>query len=249
MGLPGLGICRVLTAVFFSFVKHFKITTKHLWSFLKNLKSKQFKYKGTKTYLQGLDYSRQDIVWQQSRPSLTLCNVQIISPTCPLTVYPLCDWIHLCVSTCMPVCWCFRCRWLPVKVRSLPHFRSIWQCRLKKRKGWGAPLVSFPQWRSCVLPQALCMSSALKLLCISGKKKSQQERVTCPRARTKPKYLCLRKSCSRGDDTLSRTQSTWLPVPSLSVCFWYFCTEGWKQLTYYLIIRKLTDFGKILFLH
>lgn len=79
------------------------------------------------------------------------------------------------------------------------------------------------------------------------KKTFSKRRSDLPRAQwTKPKYLCLRKSCSHGDDSLSRAhqQSTWLPVPSLSVCFWYFCTEGWKQLTYYLIIRKFRDLGK-----
>ena len=63
-------------------------------------------------------------------------------------VYPLCVWIHLCVSMWLLVCWCLRCRWLPAKIRSLPHFRGIWQCRLKRerkrKKGWGVPLASFP---------------------------------------------------------------------------------------------------------
>lgn len=90
-------------------------------------------------------------------------------------------------------------------------------------------------WSFCVLQEK------------TNKKKTFSKRKSdLPRAQwTKPKYLCLRKSCSHGDDSLSRAhqQSTWLPGPSLSVCFWYFCTEGWKQLTYYLIIRKCRDLG------
>lgn len=98
---------------------------------------------------------------------------------------------------------------------------------------------------------ALYVSSALKL---QEKKKKEREEKTLrkrksdlPRAQwMKPKYLCLRKSCYHGDDSPSgaQQQPTWLPVPSLSVCFWYFCTEGWKWLTYYLIIRMFRDLGE-----
>lgn len=157
--------------------------------------------------------------------------------------------MHLCTCACGLVC---VCRWLPVKVRRLPHFRSTWQCWLKRKKRWrGVPPVWFPQWRPSVLPQ-LCMWAAH--WSFRKKKKKEREEKTLrkrksdlPRAQwMKPKYLCLRKSCYHGDDSPSgaQQQPTWLPVPSLSVCFWYFCTEGWKWLTYYLIIRMFRDLGE-----
>ena len=61
----------------------------------------------------------------------------------------------VCVSMWLPVC--FHCRWLPVKVRSLPHFRSIRQCGLTKRKKDEEFLWSRCHGDSLLLsPQAVC---------------------------------------------------------------------------------------------
>lgn len=78
-------------------------------------------------------------------------------------------------------------------------------------------------------------------------RKGKQKNLNLPRAQwTKPQYSCLRKKnmFPWRWRLVSRTQNiprdSWsLPFPFV---FWYFCTEGWKLVTYYIIIRKLTDF-------
>lgn len=97
-------------------------------------------------------------------------------------------------------------------------------------------------------PATVCEQRAEALSTLGKEKqKHSQKESDLPRARwTKPKYLCLRKTCSHGDDSPcgAQQQSTWLPASSLSLSFWYFCTEVWKWLTYYLI-RMFSEFGEI----
>lgn len=135
---------------------------------------------------------------QQPGPSLLLSNVQISSAVHWLFI--LCVFGCICKPLCRLCVGVFRCRWLPVKVR-----RSTWQCRLKEKGRRGVPLVLFPQRR--FFCSSLGTACEPKLLCTSGKNKKNNfsKRSALPRAQqTKPKYLCLRKSCFRGDDSLSR---------------------------------------------
>lgn len=67
-----------------------------------------------------------------------LCDSLIIKPGGGATV-PfagiLFDYFTLLLCVCMDLCelmrWCLLHRWFPAEVRSLPHFRSAWQRRLK----------------------------------------------------------------------------------------------------------------------
>lgn len=100
------------------------------------------------------------------KATLTFSYVQRSFLSCPLTVYPLCVGMHV-----YCVCWHFHCRWLPVKVRSLPRLRNARQRRLKKNMVWVL------QRRLSVCPQAL--REKLTEAKLKGRKTSQKEGVTC----------------------------------------------------------------------
>lgn len=99
---------------------------------------------------------------------------------------------------------------------------------------------------SSVLPQALRVSRSFCVLQERKKKTfSQKEGVTCQGLSRQSLSTCAWENLVSVEmiHCLAHTN----PLPSLSVCLSFFCTEGWKHLTYYWTIRKLIDFVEILF--
>lgn len=133
----------------------------------------------------------------------------------------------------MFVCLCHR--WVPVKVRTVPHLRRPWQRRLKDtRRMEEVPATSFP-WRQ-PLPRELFVSCVIKLLCSPP---HPLNRTDLPRAPwTKPEYSCLEKDLHPvGITHCTRKLSMWLEAPPPFSWFLVFLHWG-SEMINLLILRK-----------
>lgn len=126
-------------------------------------------------------------------------------------------------------------RWVPVKVRTVPHLRRPWQRWLKNtRRMEEVPATSFP-WRQ-PLPWELFVSSVINLLCSPP---HPLNRTDLPRAPwTKPEYSCLEKNLHPvGITHCTRKLSMWLEAPPPFSWFLIFLHWG-SEMINLLILRK-----------
>lgn len=164
---------------------------------------------------------------KHSRPSLSCSNIHTT-----IFFYLLRVWMDLCMLTCASCVGVYVTGGFRLKYAASHISEALDNADWRGRKDEEEFRRSRFHSNGPVFFPSHCVRAERWRFEYFGKRKTKtfsKRKSNLPRARwTKPKYLCLRKSRSHGDDSLFGAQqlSTWPPVPSLSVCFWYFCTEG-----------------------